>query len=87
MLLDLFHYTPTRLVLGLGKDWQSVTNEEMVFFLSSLQGSSLAFKREIHYVLLQLFDLSWYTQPFAWSAIAYPGPPEVIKPYLSRIEE
>ena len=77
-LFDLLTLPVTRGPLtGIWGGWASASDEQVRAFLERWEGSRLMLLRQGYRSLLQLTLMSWYSQPRAWAACGYPGPPTV----------
>ena len=77
-MLSLLVYAPSRLaVAGVWSAWPEASAQEIAAFLEGWRQSRFALKRSGCRALSQLIQAAWYDTPGAWTAIGYPGPPQV----------
>ena len=77
-LLRVLSCGPTRLALaGVWAPLESARAEEISQFLARWRTSRFDLLRAGYQALTQLIQASWYDNPSAWSAIGYPGPPQL----------
>lgn len=77
-LFDLMAFAPTRrLVVGLDKDWDKASPDEIEAFLTAWSKSRFDMLRAAYIALTQMITMNWYLQPRSWSAINY-VPPRVV---------
>ena len=77
-LLGVLQFGPTRLAFtGLWAPIETATGEEISQFLARWRTSRFDLLRAGYQALTQLLQASWYDNPTSWSAIGYPGPPQL----------
>ena len=77
-LFALLAFAPTRLALGgIATTWPEARPEAVAAMLARWRERSFALLRSAHAALHQLIFAAWYGDPAAWTAIGYPGPPEL----------
>ncbi len=77
-LFALLAFAPVRIaVAGIDGPWRSASVDDADAFLERLRRSRWSQKRAAYDALHQLTFAAWYASPRAWSAIGYPGPPDL----------
>lgn len=77
-LFDLMAFAPTRrLVVGLDKEWDKASPDEINAFLTAWSKSRFDMLRAAYIALTQMITMNWYLQPRSWGAINY-VPPRVV---------
>lgn len=77
-LFDLLAFPLTRmLVAGLWSPWEEATPSSLNTFLESWRQSRFDLLKSGYAALHDLILGTWYAQPANWSAIGYPGPPQL----------
>jgi hypothetical protein len=77
-LFDLLAFPPTRmLAAGIWSPWPKASPEAIGNFLESWRHSRFDLLKSGYAALHDLVFGAWYARPDTWSAIGYPGPPEV----------
>lgn len=75
-LFSLLAFAPARcLVAGVWSPWSEASRDSIVAFLGRWRDSRFALLRSGFAALRQLILSAWYSNPRAWPAIGYPGPP------------
>lgn len=78
-MFDLMYLAPTRVLMtGIWSSWQNASDEDIEEFLVSWRDSRLNLLRMGYAQLTQLTSLVYYSDPHAWNADIYPGPPQHI---------
>ncbi len=79
--LDLLDITLVRWLLG-GPwgDWEQAAEEDVRAFLENLRTSRFALKRSLYQFLHDMGLIGWFGHPASWSALGYPGPPDLPRP-------
>lgn len=77
-LFALLVLPPARVALaGVHKPWLEATEAEIRGFLDGWRRSSIDLLKSGYMALHDLILGAWYADPGTWSAIGYPGPPDV----------
>ena len=77
-LLGVLRFGPTRLALtGVWAPIESANAEDISQFLARWRTSRFDLLRAGYQALTQLIQASWYDNPASWSAVGYPGPPQL----------
>jgi hypothetical protein len=77
-LFSLLGFAPTRcLVAGVWSDWADATPESIASFLNRWRDSRFALLRSAYAALHRLVFGAWYSNPRAWAATGYAGPPSL----------
>ena len=77
-LFALLAFAPTRVALaGITAPWPDARREEVEAMLFRWRQSGFALLRSAYAALHQIVFAAWYGDPASWSAIGYPGPPEL----------
>jgi hypothetical protein len=77
-LFALLAFAPTRLALGgITSPWSDARPDEVAAMLARWRQSSFALLRSAYAALHQIVFAGWYGDPASWTAIGYPGPPEL----------
>ena len=77
-LMSVLLFAPSRmLVAGLYTTWPEAPSAAIHAFLDDWRTSSFELKRSGYRALTQLIQAAWFDNPEAWTAIAYPGPPQL----------
>jgi hypothetical protein len=80
-LVGLLDFAPTRwLVAGMASSWREASPQRIAQFLEDWRHSRSSLKRSGYRALTQLIQGAWFDNPRAWSAIGYPGPPQISSP-------
>ncbi len=79
-LFGLLVVAPGRwLIAGVSRPWREASVAEVTGFLESWRNSRFALLQGAYAALHDLVFGAWYAQTESWSAIGYPGPPELFK--------
>jgi len=79
-LFALLNTGVTRVLLaGVWADWQVADAASIAAFLERWRSSSWLLMRSAYGALHDLILGAWYSEPSAWAAIGYPGPPEIAR--------
>lgn len=62
---------------GVWGPWAQASDQQVLQFLQRWRDSSLALLQQGYYALLQMVQMSHYSQPAGWVHCGYPGPPQV----------
>ncbi len=81
-LFDLLTFPVSRKILGLWKDWDAATDQELETMLHAWSESSLELKRYAYQSLVLLLQFAWYSTEKGAQLTGYPGPPAAIRPFL-----
>jgi hypothetical protein len=77
-LFALLAFAPTRIALaGITSSWNDASRADVAAMLARFRDSRFALLRSAYAALHQLVFAAWYGDPAAWTAIGYPGPPEL----------
>jgi hypothetical protein len=77
-LFALLAFAPTRIALGgIASPWPDAHPDEVAAMLARWRRSSFALLRSAYAALHQIVFAAWYGDPASWTAIGYPGPPEL----------
>jgi len=77
-LFALLSFAPTRfLIAGVHNDWRRASAAQIRRFLDRWRGSRFELPQAGYHALNQLILAAWYTDPQAWPATGYPGPPQI----------
>jgi len=75
-LFALLSFGPARwLLTGIGVGWTEATPDSVARFLARWRHSFWALPQAGYQALHQLVIAAWFSQPRAWAAIGYDGPP------------
>jgi hypothetical protein len=78
-LFALLGFGPTRIALArVMAPWNEADPEQVAAFLERWRGSSFALLRSAYDALHQIVLAAWYGNPRSWTAIGYPGAPELL---------
>lgn len=78
-LFDLLAFGPTRwLLTGIGGAWNEASEAELGRFLARWRHSFWSLPQAGYQALHQIILGTWYSQPRAWAAIGYGGPPALV---------
>ncbi|OHC62841.1 MAG: hypothetical protein A3H93_02970 [Rhodocyclales bacterium RIFCSPLOWO2_02_FULL_63_24] len=79
-LFALLAFAPTRVaVAGVTASWDRASAADIEGFLRRWQHSRLDLLKSGYQALHDLVLGAWYADPQSWTAIAYPGPPVLVK--------
>jgi len=80
-LADLFRLLDIRIarrvLAGISSDWKNADPDEVAAFLERWRTSRIGLLQAGYFALHDLVLGTWYSEPAAWEAIGYPGPPNV----------
>jgi hypothetical protein len=77
-LFTLLTFAPTRcLVAGVWRTWPHAQPDDIVAFLQGWRTSWFSLLQSGYHALHELIMASWYARPQSWSALGYPGPPDL----------
>ncbi len=77
-LLSLLASWPgRRFVAGVAAPWPSASAADVTAFLERWRFSRWALLQQGYHALHDLVLAAWYARPESWTAIGYPGPPEI----------
>jgi hypothetical protein len=77
-LFALLAFAPTRIALaGIAPSWREAPAADVAAMLVRFRDSRFALLRSAYAALHQLVFAAWYGDPASWTAIGYPGPPEL----------
>lgn len=77
-LFDLLNVGPARVVLaGIWGGWEEASADAIRHFLDSWRRSRVTLFHSGYQVLRDLVMSGWYGDAASWSAIGYPGPPDI----------
>lgn len=68
-----------RFLAGVSSPWATASDVEVAAFLESWRQSRFTLLRGAYAALHDLVLGAWYARPESWSAIGYPGTPEVMR--------
>ena len=77
LLALLASWPGRRWVAGVGAPWRQASAAEVSDFLERWRFSRWALAQQGYHALHDLVLAAWYARPDSWTAIGYPGPPEV----------
>jgi hypothetical protein len=77
LLALLASWPGRRWVAGVGAPWREASVAEVSAFLERWRFSRWALLQQGYHALHDLVFAAWYARPDSWTAIGYPGPPEV----------
>ena len=77
-LFNLLNLAPFRMACaGVWSPWEDATPTAVDGFLNRWQNSSVSLFRSAYDAIQQLTCACWYGNPHSWTAIGYPGPPQL----------
>lgn len=77
-LFSFLHFAPTRVAFaGLWAPVVDSSREELTAFLQRWRASRFDLQRASYHALTQLIQAAWYGNASSWTAIGYPGPPQI----------
>jgi hypothetical protein len=77
-LFALLSFAPTRvLIVGIWSPWHEASPASIGAFFERWRNSRFALLRSAYGALHQLVFAAWYSNPNAWPAIGYAGPPSL----------
>jgi len=77
-LFALLAFAPTRVALArVTPSWREARPEDVGTMFARFRDSRFTLLRSAYAALHQLVFAAWYGDPAAWTAIGYPGPPEL----------
>ncbi len=77
LLALLASWPGRRWIAGVASPWPQASRAEVAAFLERWRFSRWALAQQGYHALHELVLAAWYARPDSWSAIGYPGPPEV----------